>query len=479
MEDEQKNSSGRKDCRTEVGKLFEKLNQWREESYNHHSKIIDSHSNGIQNGINDLMVEVCELQAQLSVITKERNGLLQTTDNLRGEIRQLSAHVPITQHLAVTEENYWPYAEDTKLSNAKEQNVDGPNVSNEAKDCENTEDQKMSTQHWDKLHDSTDIQRADVKNEDVKHEETEEVHEDQEEEAHQDSKETHDECKETAGYQYRYVDSDVHKKGIRKEFKCNLCPYISLLRPRMKRHVKGVHKNIRDHKCDECGFAGVVKSELTQHKQSVHKVGGRKFECEKCPYISYKKSYLDIHIKGVHNKIRNYLCKECGLGCLQKAGLKQHMNCVHKMGDSKFKCEECPYTSFLKGSLKSHIERVHENKKNYSCEQCPFASYHKASLNLHINDVHKKIRNHACEDCGTKFLRKGSLKRHMASVHKIGGRQFKCEQCTFTSTHKSVVKTHIEGVHDKLKSNLCEVCGFAASQKTTLKKHMESAHTVV
>ena len=283
------------------------------------------------------------------------------------------------------------------------------------------------------------------------------------------------ESEEPVEYHFRYVDSDAHKKGIRKEFKCNHCPYTSLVIQHMKRHIKRVHKKIRDQECDECNYAATDKWILSQHKQNVHKVNDKKFKCETCSYTTSKKYHLKIHVEGVHNKVRNHICEECGLRVLQKAYLRQHMESVHKKGE-KFQCEQCPFSAYRKTSLKLHIEGVHEKTNTYSCEKCPFTSYHKNGLNKHVNEVHKKIRNHFCEHCGKSFLNKGSLRRHIETVHKIGGREFRCDQCPFTSTHKESLKTHIKGVHDKLKSNLCHICGYVASTKITLKNHMESAH---
>ena len=84
-------SEGQRDCLREARDVFEKLSSLKEESHKQFSDIINSHSGSINKGIHDLIEEVSELKAELSVIRKERNVLLETVDNLNGEIRHLNA----------------------------------------------------------------------------------------------------------------------------------------------------------------------------------------------------------------------------------------------------------------------------------------------------------------------------------------------------------------------------------------------------
>ena len=86
--------AGQRDSQNEVHDLFEKLVSWRDESHKHISGIIDSHNNTLKKGIDNLVKEVSNLQDDLSVIRKEKNVLLETVENLNGEIRHLSAKIP-------------------------------------------------------------------------------------------------------------------------------------------------------------------------------------------------------------------------------------------------------------------------------------------------------------------------------------------------------------------------------------------------
>ena len=88
-EDDSKPSQ--KFIQNEVKDLFYKFNSLREETHEQFSTIINAHSESVKKGISDLVEEVSILQAQVSIITHERNVLLDTVANLNSEIRHMSA----------------------------------------------------------------------------------------------------------------------------------------------------------------------------------------------------------------------------------------------------------------------------------------------------------------------------------------------------------------------------------------------------
>ena len=81
-------SKGKMDCQSEASDLFKKLSDLRVEFDGQFSNIINSHSSNINDGIQDLYEEVCGLKIELSDMRKERKVLLETVDNLNGEISQ-------------------------------------------------------------------------------------------------------------------------------------------------------------------------------------------------------------------------------------------------------------------------------------------------------------------------------------------------------------------------------------------------------
>ena len=94
------------DSQIELRNLFDKLRSWREESQREFSNIIVNHSSSINQGINSLIEEVCNLKEKLLIITSERNDLLETVDNLSGQNQELIAKLRTVQLLRNPEENY-------------------------------------------------------------------------------------------------------------------------------------------------------------------------------------------------------------------------------------------------------------------------------------------------------------------------------------------------------------------------------------
>ena len=86
-------SSNQNNCHDEVRALFRKLRSWQKESQGEFAKIMNSQSQNINKGINDLVEEVSDLRTQLSTMTKERGDLLGIIDNLTDENNQLRAEL--------------------------------------------------------------------------------------------------------------------------------------------------------------------------------------------------------------------------------------------------------------------------------------------------------------------------------------------------------------------------------------------------
>ena len=85
-----------RDFQNRVSNFFEQLVSRRDESHKQISDIINSHDSAIKDGISNLMKKVSNLQDELSIIRKERNVLLETVENLNGEIRHLNDKIPVT-----------------------------------------------------------------------------------------------------------------------------------------------------------------------------------------------------------------------------------------------------------------------------------------------------------------------------------------------------------------------------------------------
>ena len=172
---------------------------------------------------------------------------------------------------------------------------------------------------------------------------------------------------------YEIVESN-HQKGVEqrwktimgemgaRKFKCEKCPFISSYVGNIKVHIKQVHDKIRNHVCGECDYASLFKTSLKRHMQLAHGIGLRYkqiIKCEKCSYTTAVPSHLKSHVEGVHEKIRNHVCGDCGFAASQKSNLNKHKNMVHGRAEKRFKCDNCPFKAFFNSQVKKHIAEVH------------------------------------------------------------------------------------------------------------------------
>ena len=94
-----KMSKGKLDYRSEAKTFFEELVSWKDEAHKQISNIINSHSSNINSGIESLVEENGGLRAELSVLRKERTVLLDTVDNLNGEMKRANVKLQLLQNL--------------------------------------------------------------------------------------------------------------------------------------------------------------------------------------------------------------------------------------------------------------------------------------------------------------------------------------------------------------------------------------------
>jgi len=72
--------------------------------------------------------------------------------------------------------------------------------------------------------------------------------------------------------------------------------------------------------CDLCGKEFNNRKKLSSHVYNVHTGRGedeeQRVKCTFCQKM-YRKCNIKQHIKAVHDKIRDYICEECGMNFLQ------------------------------------------------------------------------------------------------------------------------------------------------------------------
>ena len=283
-----------KDFQRQVGDMVEKLASWREDSHKQMSTIISSHCKTFDISFNDLVEEFSELQSQVSDLKKERTVLLETINNLNGEIRQLGARRMLSEIEAQEPE----YSE-SDLPNVKDE---APEVNDKSYSAEERIDCGGDITNSPADQDVSDLYELDH---------------DREDHLEIDRGEAHNKSGSNLGK--GYFDE--------KKPKCNKK---EILKTQVSMHNKRNFVGENKVKCEICSFETSWKHHLKRHERTVHSVGDKMFQCGKCPFSTTRKDNFKTHVAGVHEKKRNYVCSECGSTFTHKWLLNAHCKRIHK-----------------------------------------------------------------------------------------------------------------------------------------------------
>ena len=284
---------------TKGKELFMRLRAWKEESNRTFFNILRAYCRDIDKGMQDLADE-------LSEVKQEKDVLLETVDDLHGEIRQLNAKLQWSEPGKIPEEDtqeIYNYDEQTfltendpgreKISSAyddQEKTTNFETLSEEIiqkgrKNLSNESGLLIESVFTDN---SLDNGEAHLPNSELMKDEIQVLDEKQ------------DQLRRKRGplkkkHQPGSPSKGTFKKAQPRKFACNLCEHTSTSGPN-----------------------------LDYHKITVHNIG-EKLQCEQCPYKSASKANMKAHNQAVHEKIRKYACEECKYATARKKELAKHM----------------------------------------------------------------------------------------------------------------------------------------------------------
>ena len=87
------------------------------------------------------------------------------------------------------------------------------------------------------------------------------------------------------------------------------------------------------------------------------------------------------------------------------------------------------------------------------CDICEKTFSCQPSLKSHIKGIHSKIKDLDCPQCDRKFSRRGDLSHHIKAVH-LKLRPFKCDVCANkTFAQKKGLTAHIRARHGEAKED--------------------------
>ena len=120
----------------------------------------------------------------------------------------------------------------------------------------------------------------------------------------------------------------VHEKL--KAYKCECCGKEFSQKNTLNTHLKIVHKNEKDHKCDVCE-KHFSQRELKKHLKIVHFLEKlNNYRCMSCEKKFGDNTSLKRHVKTVHENQRQHDCNFCGKFFGIKSGLIMHVRRIHK-----------------------------------------------------------------------------------------------------------------------------------------------------
>ena len=119
-------------------------------------------------------------------------------------------------------------------------------------------------------------------------------------------------------------------KETNQYYNCELCPKVLSNLERLKRHVKSVHDQIKDHQCEQCDTSYSDSQSLRRHVRTKHE-NGNEANCDLCGK-GFPENYAMLrHKKTVHFKTRLVDCDLCSKTFSEPYTLKRHLKTVHKV----------------------------------------------------------------------------------------------------------------------------------------------------
>ena len=140
------------------------------------------------------------------------------------------------------------------------------------------------------------------------------------------------------------------------------------------------------------------------------------------------------------------------------------------------KCERCDYIGASESHLRIHRFGEHmqvELDRNVFCDQCSFKTYSGSLLKRHMERIHDKVKKYSCKSCDQRFTNQCALTRHRQSVHLMI--MFECDQCDYKAKEKASVKTHKKAIHKGIKFP-SKYCDYKGSFKENLTRHISTVH---
>ena len=475
-------STNQRESSSEIRDLFQDLNSWSNERAESQKQL----DNLLSKCTNDVLEEVRDLKGKHSLITKERDDLIETVIQQSGQISHLKDKLKIAQKLPEPEKII-RVQEDTQDIEA--QNLDILK--------EELPDTKEHGERWVK--ESVQVNSYCEK-------------EPEDEDAQTLKQDCNDVMPELANAPRESPVKSPEPKTDRE----------TVILPRTGETIEKpqIHWAIGcAFRCLTCGMVNWGRHKIRDHMLAAHRMGwdgktkryekiyNSMFTCQICnEEFPHELDRVHQHMKGKHNIAPKIYYNKYVIG--QNAQNEVDPSHVNKLIDANVSETEniLEQEEFAKDPLESAnqdktealkkkmtrkpllLRRSNASKLKLSCELCPYRANSQKVLKEHIKGQHASVRSYVCEKCGYATFQKSNLKQHKDYVHPME-EKIPCEQCPFQSELMGTMLTHVKNNHPRKESNLkhihpveekrfqCEQCPYQTKLKGTLLTHFNKIHS--
>jgi hypothetical protein len=219
----------------------------------------------------------------------------------------------------------------------------------------------------------------------------------------------------------KYCSQDISKSQLSQHmkictknenvqaYKCELCPFESAFKYKVKSHHDSFHVNVKqepkeykkknpEHHCPICRKVFKSNKLLKQHSRS-HEV--KKSECSLCKKLFSSQQALTVHMNMLHKA--KIIESSQGFGLWEEPEIKKkQLDLI---------CDSCGYTTTIKTNFKKHKlthEKVKKDKLT-GCDKCDYTSTKEANVKRHKQNF-KHVEK---ESRATKYRKLKALKKEV------------------------------------------------------------------
>lgn len=163
-----------------------------------------------------------------------------------------------------------------------------------------------------------------------------------------------------------------------------------------------------------------------------------------------------------------YACEECNICFPVIQMLRRHRNIAHEQAQ-RFKCKVCFKICHSLVAFRMHVALEHKNEEQgvkniesltYNCDFCSYESTNKSTLNSHIS------RKHSAR----------SISRRKKNYNVTELEEYSCDACEFKCQNRRRLKEHLERKHGSDYKYDCEYCGKKFKVKGDMRLHVRFKH---